>query len=225
MSPQAGYILQDQILPRLKSAIPRTASMIGSEDAEELTQDSIALAAKMLHNTEQAGKKATPGNIACYTIQHFKSGRRSTGSSIADVLGSGTQLIGRTRLNSLEEVVAYDEETGGEIFLLHDVLSKGEEDPSTKAARKMDWESFMAALSETEQAIVVFMIEGKCGSAMARKLKVSDSTIRTTQRHLGTKTLEHIGNCILIDIQRKPNWKDSLTATKERLACRHERCH
>jgi hypothetical protein len=98
MSPQAGFILQDQIVPRLNSAIPRTASMIGSEDAQELVQDSIALAARMLHNTEQAGKTVTPGNIAYYTIQHIKSGRRSTGSSVVDVLGSGTQLNGNTRL-------------------------------------------------------------------------------------------------------------------------------
>ena len=48
-------------------------------------QDSIARAAKRMHNVEAAGKTATPGNIAYYTIQHVKSGRRSTGSSHADV--------------------------------------------------------------------------------------------------------------------------------------------
>ena len=97
------------------------------------------LAAKMLHNTEQAGKKVTPGNIAYYTIQHLKSGRRSTGSSTVDVYGSGTQLKGKTRLNSLEEVVASNEENGSEIYELHDVLGSDEEDPGTKAARDMDW--------------------------------------------------------------------------------------
>ena len=81
MSPQAGFILQDQVVPRLRSAIPTVCHCVGSEDAQELIQDSIAMAAKMLHNTEATGKQVTPGNIAYYTIQHIKSGRRSTGSS------------------------------------------------------------------------------------------------------------------------------------------------
>src|SRR5882724_783986 len=78
----------------------------------------------MLHNVEAAGKKVTSGNIAYYTIQHVKSGRRSTGSSNVDVYGSATQLNGTTRLTSLEETAASDEECGGEIFTFNDVLSK-----------------------------------------------------------------------------------------------------
>ena len=45
----------------------------------------------------------------------------------------------------MEQVVAVDELTGGEV-LLHDVLSNDQEDPGTKAARRMDWEAFMASL-------------------------------------------------------------------------------
>ena len=101
MSPQAGFILQDQVVPRLQSAIPKVVHCVNSEDHRELIQDSIAMAAKMMHNVEITKKKVTPGNIAYYTIQHLKSGRRSTGSSYADVMGSGTQLKARTRLNSL----------------------------------------------------------------------------------------------------------------------------
>ena len=135
MSPRAGFILQDQIVPRLRSAIPNVVHCVGSEDAQELIQDSIAMAAKLLHNTEQAGKQVTPGNIAYYTIQHIKSGRRSTGSSTVDVYGSGSQLQGHSRLDSLEQVVASNDENGSEIFELHDVLSRDEEDPGIKAAR------------------------------------------------------------------------------------------
>ena len=56
MSPRAGFILQDQIVPRLRSAIPTVCHCVGSEDAQELIQDSIALAAKLMHNVEAAGK-------------------------------------------------------------------------------------------------------------------------------------------------------------------------
>jgi hypothetical protein len=92
MSPQAGWILQEEIVPRLRSAIPRNVNYVGSEDAEELIQDARCLAAKLLDNAERANKTVTPGNIAYFTILHMKSGRRSTGASNADVLGSATQL-------------------------------------------------------------------------------------------------------------------------------------
>jgi hypothetical protein len=44
MSPQAGWILQEEIVPRLRSAIPRNVNQIGSEDAEELIQDATVMA-------------------------------------------------------------------------------------------------------------------------------------------------------------------------------------
>ena len=60
MSPQAGWILQEEVVPRLRSAIPRVANQVGAEDAEELVQDATAIAAKMMHNVELAGKQVTP---------------------------------------------------------------------------------------------------------------------------------------------------------------------
>jgi len=107
MSPQAGYLLQEEVVPRLRGAIPHNVRCVGAEDPEELIQDGTAIAAKMLHNAEAAGKKVTPGNIAYYTIQHLKSGRRSTGSTVVDVLGTGTQLNGAARLTSFDEVAPW----------------------------------------------------------------------------------------------------------------------
>jgi len=68
-----------------------------------------------------------------------------------DVHGAGTQLKGNTRLSTLDELAAVDEETGGKLTF-NDVLSRDEEDPSTQAARKMDWETFMAGLSARDKA-------------------------------------------------------------------------
>ena len=225
MSPQAGFILQDQVVPRLRSAIPKVVPCVGSEDAQELIQDSIALAAKMLHNVEAAGKQVTPGNIAYYTIQHIKSGRRSTGSSTVDVYGSGTQLNGKTRLNSLEEVVAHNEESGGEIYELHDVLSQDEEDPGTKAARRMDWASFLASCSARDQTLIQFLSEGTSGAAMAKKLGVCSATVHHSKKKLAVKILEFMGAEILVDVQKSPRWKQDLAAVKEKIACKYDRCH
>ena len=225
MSPQVGYILQEQVVPRLRSAIPQVVHCVGSEDHNELIQDSIAMAAKLMHNLEAKGKQVTPGNIAYYTIQHIKSGRRSTGSSYADVMGTGTQLKARTRLNSLEEVVASNEETGSEIFELHDVLSTDAEDPGTMAARKMDWETFMNSLSARDQAIIQFTIDGTSGSEMARELGVCSSTIQHRKKSLAKAILEFMGADILVEVRRSPRWKDDIMSCREKLACKYERRH
>ena len=165
---QLRFLLQDQIIPRLKSAIPIAVSFISSEDAQELVQDGTLIAAQMIHNAEQAGKKVvrnpgaarhgarklsavrtiSAGNIAYYTIQKLKCGRRSTGSSTVDVYGSGTQINGATRLTSLDEAAP-----------------------------------------------------------------------------VASKIQDFMGSDILIQIRRKPNWKDSLDATREKMACREERKH
>ena len=125
----------------------------------------------------------------------------------------------------MDETAASDEEAGGEIFTYNDVLSNDQEDPATKAARKMDWDTFMAGLSERDQAVIRFMIEGNNGSFMARKLKVCTSTIQHSKRHLAVKIQEFMGADILIEVRRSPRWKYDLAATKEKLACREERKH
>jgi len=235
--------LQDHIIPRLKSAIPQAVSFIGSENAEELIQDATALAAQIIHGAEQAGKKLvrnpgagrrgartvktiSAGNVAFYTIQKLKCGRRSTGSSVVDVYGSGTQINGATRLTSLDEaapVTSVDDV--GEPLLLHDVLSRTEDDPGTKAARRLDWDSFMASLSARDKTIIEFTIEGRTSSSIAQKLKVCDSTIRNSKKNLALKILEFLGADILIEVCKSPRWKQDLQATREKMACREERRH
>jgi len=88
MSPQAGWILQEEIAPRIAGAVPRSILCVGAEDSQELVHDGIAMAAKMVDSLEQRGKldKVTPGNVAYYTLQHLKSGRRANGSSRVDVM-------------------------------------------------------------------------------------------------------------------------------------------
>jgi len=72
MSPQAGWLLQQEIVPRLKSAIPVAVICVGCEDAAELVQDATAFAAKLLHSVDKAGKKVTPGNSSA-TRNDFRS--------------------------------------------------------------------------------------------------------------------------------------------------------
>ena len=234
MTPHAGVLLCTEVVPRIRAAVPSAVNCVGCEDAEELIQDGTALAAKMMHGAERAGKKVTrsatgrrgeisAGNVAYYVIVKLRNGCRSSGMVTGDVYGAGTQLNGRTRLTSLDDVAARDEESGGEIFLLHDVLADHQEDPATKATRKMDWETFMAGLSEREKMTVEFMAEGRTLRDAARVLRVSDSAMQDSKRDLRRKLLEFMGVDILVQVQHRPQWKQNLETIRERMACREER--
>ena len=50
MSPHTGFVLVNEIFPRLKRAIPNVVCLVGCEDVQELIQDATAIAAKLLHS-------------------------------------------------------------------------------------------------------------------------------------------------------------------------------
>ena len=224
MSPQAGWILQEEIAPRLGGAVPRSVLCVGAEDGEELVADSICMAAKMVDRLEQQGKlgKVTASNIAYYTIQHLKSGRRANGSSSVDIMATATQLNGSTRLHSLNEVVSQSE-AGDEIFELQDVISNEREDPSTQAARKIDWDAFMAGLSHVEMLVVEFLSAGKSLREAGRKVGLSDSSMQNYRKKIAVKLLEAMGADILKDIALTPSWRIGLDCERELMACRADR--
>ena len=89
MSPAAALILEMQIYPIIRNTIPRKAKPMGSEDYQELVQDTTATAAAMIDAMEKSGKKPIPSSIAYYSIQRTKSGRRSYGDSRTDVMNPG----------------------------------------------------------------------------------------------------------------------------------------
>lgn len=71
MSPHTSWLLVNEVMPRIHSAVPHAVRCVGSEDHQELIQDGAHMAAKMLINAENNGKKVTAGNIVYYTIQHL----------------------------------------------------------------------------------------------------------------------------------------------------------
>ena len=222
MSPHTGEMLLNEVAPRIRSAVPYCVSRVGCEDAEELIQDTIAMAARLYDNAEKAGKTVTPGNIAYYAILHAKSGRRAYGQSKTDPLHPCTQLNGRARMDGLDDAVK-TEEGSEDPLLLSDVFSNEQEDPSVKAARKVDWELFLNTLNERFIAILNVLAEGGCLKEVAVKFKVSNSTINTNRIQLAVKLREFFGADILKDLARIPQWRNNLLAHREFLACREER--
>jgi hypothetical protein len=181
------------------------------------------MAARMLDRIEQQGKlgKVTPGNIAYYTIQHLKSGRRANGISSVDIMASGTQLNGASKLHSLNEVVSQSE-GGDEIFELHDVISNDHEDPSVQATRKLDWDTFMSGLSKMEKLVVEFICAGRTLREAGRSVGVGDSTMQTHRKKIAAKIVDFMGAGIIADSTREPRWRDNIHAGRERQAVRLE---
>jgi hypothetical protein len=217
--------LVNEILPRLRSAVPLVARGVGAEDPEELIGDATLHAARILHSAEARNKTVSASSVAYYAIEHTRSGRRSCGNSASDVHGAATQLKGRSKLESMEQVVASNEECGGEIWELHDVLSTDADDPGSKAARKMDWSEFVSGLSAREQAVIECLVAGRSLRNAAKRFRVCDSTMQGDKRKLAVKILDFMGFDILIEVRRSPRWKDDLMTSRERLACKHLRAH
>lgn len=222
MTPHAGFMLMEEIAPRLKAAsiyLPR----VGADDPEELFQDGLALAAKMLDSAERQGKEVAASSIAYYTTRQLLTGRRSTYAGRADVLSPAAQLDGRSRLTSVEEEMN-DPETG-ESISIGEALACNDEDPSLAAARNLDWEDFLL----TEDAMTGLMIGAFARGDTMRDLKgvtgLSDSGISARKRQMSARLLEHFGadslDACLADAGRDPVWMADLIAEREADACQH----
>jgi hypothetical protein len=66
-------------------------------------------------------------------------------------------------------------------------------------------------------------MQGKPLASLARRRHLNHSTLLYHKERLALKIQNYMGSDILIQIRRKPNWKDNLDASRERLARREER--
>ena len=218
MSPQAGFVLLTEIAPRLRVAIPFSVKTVGAEDAEELVQDGIAMAASMLHRLEESGKEVTPGNIAYYCILHLKSGRRSTGSSRADIMGVATQLEGRSSISSFETAASYDPETGEEIPL-GEMLAGSHEDPASAGARNVDWELFLSTHDTRYGGLLKSMGEGRS----VKESPLGYDAHRALKKKLAADLFEFMGSSAIADAMQEPMWRGNAVAERAKAACRADR--
>ena len=221
MSPQAGFILTDKIVPRLKTAIQQVKP-VGAEDTEELFQDAIAVAAKMLHDLEQRGKDVTPGNVVYYTILHMKSGRRSYSAGRTDVMNSGTQLDSKSCVLSFETEVGFDEEIN-EPVRLEEFLACAQDDPSMTASRRMDWEEFIDTHDNRYRPILRDIGEGRTVKDTAQSCGEGYSRIYQLKQKLADDLREFMGEEAIADSLHAPQWKGDIRAEFEKAACRADR--
>ena len=218
MSPEAGTVLMEQIAPRLKAAVPYIKP-VGCEDKEELYQDGLCMAAHLLDNNERQGKTVPASSVAYYTILHLKSGRRSHSAARTDVMGSGTQLDGETAVLSMETEIGFDPETM-EPIRLGEFLSCSQDDPSTRAARNLDWDDFTNSHDYRYAVLLKDMAEGKDVLARSKEWRQKYYQTRILKERMEAALREHMGPEAVSDAVRRPLWVGDLHAERERSACR-----
>ena len=133
-----------------------------------------------------------------------------------------TQLNGSVDNHSLSEVVSQNE-TGDEIFELHDVVSSATEDPATLAARNLDWQEFSASLTKLEKLLIECLLNGQSLTDAAKRARVHYSTMINYRQKLAGKLLDFMGADILRDIACTPHWQIGLDCERQLLACRADR--
>lgn len=219
MNSQTGEMLIKEIGPRLASTIPHSVIPIGAEDIEEIYQDAIAMAAKLLVRCIETGKSVTPGNIAFYTVQALRSGRRSTGASATDAMAPMTQLRKRADLVSMDQPLTT---AADESMTLADVLTASRDDPATEALRHLAWEELQDSLNSREAAVLSALAEGRGLSETARELAISPSSMSTARASLAQRIREAWGADAVAESGRQPRWNATLHAQRERKASRYE---
>ncbi len=222
MSPQAGELLVQEIAPRIRSSLSHCVSQVGSDDLGELVQDTIAIAAQLLHSVETRGKKVTAGNIGYYAVRLTREGRRSTGFKKTDPLHPAAQIARRSRVISLEEPLGAETEDQ-ETLCLHDVLAAPEEDPSMAATRRLDWTGLVESLDSVAREILCCLIEGRDLGKLLARLKRSRWAWRQDKQRLAAAIRQRLGPDILNAVQALPRWRDNLSAKQEKFVCRYER--
>ena len=218
MSPQAGAVLLEQIAPRLKAAVPYIKP-VGCEDKEELYQDGLCMAAHLLENNERQGKQVPASSVAYYTILHLKSGRRSHSAARTDVMGSGTQLDGKTAVLSMETEIGFDPETM-EAIRLGEFLACHQDDPATRAARNLDWDKFTNSHDYRFGVLLRDMAEGKDVLAQSKEWRQKYYQVRILKEKMEAALREHMGPEAVSNAMRRPVWVGDLHAERERAACR-----
>jgi hypothetical protein len=222
MHPQVSAIVQEQIIPRLRSAVPKAVRCVGAQQTEDLISEGTVMALRAASRLQEQGRLflVSPSSTTFYIIQKLKTGRRASGTSSVDVYGSATQLNGSAILLSLNEVVTED---SSEILELQDVISQDQADPSLAAASSIDWRTLCASLTKLELLLLKCLVKGLGIREAAELAKVSYWTMQEYRKKLAVKIIEFMGADVLKDLALTPAWKISLDCERELMACRADR--
>ena len=210
LDPNEEFILRE-VQPRLKRSIATSVPRVGCDDPEELLQDGLVIAFRMLRNARRDGKRASAGTISHYTLATLRTGRRSTGVHRNDVMNPAAQLSGHFRVHSFDEMV-----TSGyfsdEPLTLGEVVACKQSDPATEAAREIDWQELIETLDALAKEVLAALLSGTELTRLVPRLKRSRSALQRDKCRLAALIRKHLGEDILLQVQERSPWQNSITA-------------
>jgi len=225
MSPRNCELLVQEVVPRLRSQV-RTIAKIGHEDDEEIIQDCILQAARMMDSAEKAGHPITAGNASYYAVKAARSGRRSGYTGASDVMSPRCQFQNKARHECLDNEIEME---FGEVATLHDVMAptgyQGQEtDPSEEAARNLDWHAFLSRSPERYRTAVDVLLSGGTMREAGKRCGIGDSAALLLKRRIGADLLEFFGEETIRRLLHgvSPNWESDLRMSRERTHQSHE---
>jgi len=210
----AGEIFLTSVLPIIKAAIGRGAVRpVGAEDVAELTADCVAIAARMFHAAEAAGKEVKPRSVAHFALQTAKAGRRFGNASRTDVMSAAAALDGVVHMCSLDEPVGAGDDTESE-YTLHDLLGGHGEDVDRAAARVIDWGELESRLDDRKRMVLRDTAMGIGPAETANKLAVSAPYVVSLKRDCARLVRETWGEDALLDSVQPSAWRAELRASR-----------
>ena len=224
MSPSAGTMLLQQIVPLIARAIARGAvKPTGAEDMQELEADGTALAAMMVDRLETKGKVVPPSSIAYYTLQALKSGRRSGYAGHMDAMCPAASLNRAVHVKSMDEVLGVDPEYPTHDLTFHDLLASGGESADITAGRKVDWDEALDQMDDRMRGVLAGTAEGVGTGEMALRYEVSAPRICQVREAAGEKIQEAWGGDPVKDAGVEARWNRHVRSYAQRHACRAAR--
>jgi hypothetical protein len=224
MSPTAGMILVNTIMPLIAAAIARGAVRgAGCEDVEELTAEGRALAAKALDSAERRGKAVPPQSVAYYALEGLKRGRRSGYAGMADVLSAAATVCGRVSVRSMDESVAVDGDDPDTAMTLHDTLAEYGEDPDAAAGWNLDMAALAGSLDDRQRDVLLGTAQGNPLKEIAQRNGISPARGVQIKRQIAGQAVALFGDGVLADAGRESYWRQGLRAVAERRTARYER--
>ncbi len=221
MSPKAGEMLLRQVRPIIRAALAKGAvKTVGAEDLQELEQDAMAQAAKILDSAETAGKEVSPNSVAFYVLQSLRSGRRAGYAGRTDVMSPAAQLDGYVTVMSMDEPIGDDDDDGDEVNM-HNCLAASSEDPAAQGSRELDWDTALEGLEHTDLDIVLATAMGTPGLDLGLRYGVTPARVSQRKREIGVRLRESLGSSVLADCVRETTWEGGMRAYRERRACRY----
>ena len=122
----------------------------------------------------------------------------------------------------MEEEWGWDPELDDPI-VLGDLLACQVEDPSTIAARNIDWDAFLGSHDYRYGVIVKGMLEGGTLGDAAKACGTGYLGLQELRGRLADDLETFMGSTAILDSLRVPTWRANIMADREKASCKADR--